>query len=74
MKIVLKFQNEVKEYSSVSEATKFLNEAWYYCDRLELSASFSELVDYTKVTSLSGLMRDAKIYGEGWINVYQIFE
>lgn len=74
MKITLKFANEIKTYKNVKEAEKFLNEALYYCDRLELVYSFEDAINYQDVTSLSLLQREANLYGEGFINVYQIFE
>lgn len=74
MKITLKFGNEIKTYKNVKEAEKFLNEALYYCDRLELVYSFEDVINYQDVTSLSLLQREANIYGEGFIYVHQIFE
>jgi len=71
MTIVLKFGNEIKTYPTVKEAEKFLNEALYYCDELALHYEFDSSVEYDKNTRLSPLMRDAKIYGDGYINVYQ---
>lgn len=81
MKITLKFingnangANEILEYPTVKEAEKFLNEALYYADSVELSSSYEDLITYDKDTVLSDMMRDAKTYGEGYINVYQIHE
>lgn len=81
MKITLKFingnangANEIPEYPTVKEAEKFLNEALYYADSVELSSSYEDLIPYDKDTVLSDLMRDAKMYGEGYINVYQLHE
>ena len=74
MKITLKFGNEIRTYKTIKEAEKFLNEALYYCDRLELVYSFEDAINYQDVTSLSLLQREANRYGDGFINVYQIFE
>lgn len=81
MKITLKFingnangANEILEYPTIKEAEKFLNEALYYADSVKLSSSYEDLIPYDKDTVLSDLMRDAKTYGEGYINVYQIHE
>ena len=74
MKITLKFGNEIKTYKNIKDAEKFLNEALYYCDHLELVYNFEDAVNYQDVTSLSLLQREANLYGGGFINVYQIFE
>lgn len=74
MKITIKFQNEVKTYNTIKEAEKFLNEANYYCEKLELLYSFEDSVKYDSKTSLSELQKEANIYGHGWIEVFQIFE
>lgn len=74
MKITLKFSNEIKEYTTVKEAEQFLNEANYYCERLELLYSFEDAVIYDNKTVLSELQKEANIYGNGWIEVFQIFE
>lgn len=81
MKILLKLinpnangANGTAEFKTVKDAEKYLNEALYYSTRVELSSSFNDLVEYDNNTSLSELMRDAVNYGEGYINVYQIFE
>ena len=74
MKIKLKYNNEIKEYPTVKEAEKFLNEVNYYCDRVELLYSFEDAVTYDNKTVLSDLMREAEIYGEGWITVFPLFE
>lgn len=74
MKITLKFGNEIKDYSTVQEAKKFLNEADYYCERIELLYSFEDPVIYDNNTLLSELQKEANVYGEGYITVFQIFE
>lgn len=76
MKIKLKLNNisgdsPIKEFKTVSEAEKYLNEINYYStEKVELSACFNELQPYDKHTRLSHLMRDAVNYGEGHINVH----
>lgn len=74
MKITLKFSNEIKEYNTVKEAEQFLNEANYYAERLELLYSFEDAVIYDNKTVLSDLQKEANTYGNGWIEVFQIFE
>lgn len=79
MKILLKQPqfngaSPVNEFKSVKEAEKFLNEVLYYSNKVELSSSFNDLVEYDKNTKLSHLMQDAKTYGEGYINVYVSYE
>lgn len=74
MKITLKFANEIKTYPTIGEAKKFLNEADYYSERVELLHSFDDSETYTKNSDLKYMQQQANIYGEGWITVIQIFE
>lgn len=79
MKIALKLHNGTggsypKEFPNVKDAERYLNEVLYYSDKVELSSSFSELVEYNKDTRLSHLMSDAKHYGDGYINVYPSYK
>lgn len=74
MKITIKFGNEIKTYPNVEEAEKFLNEANYYCEQLELLYSFEDSVVYNNDTDLEYLQEQANIYGEGWITAFQIME
>lgn len=63
----------IETYETVKDAEKYLNEANYYAENVELSSSFTDSVIYNSKTRLSHLMQDAKIYGEGYINVYVNF-
>lgn len=74
MEIKIKFGNDIKLYPNVEEAEKFLNEADYYCDHLEMLYSFEDMVVYDEDTDLEYLQEQANIYGEGWITVFQIME
>lgn len=75
MKIKLRLNGgEVTEYSSIMEAKKLLNEADYYCDWVEIVYNWEDAEVYTNKTCLSELYRQSCIYGEGWLNVYQIHE
>lgn len=75
MIIKLKLQNyngasPIETYNSVKDAERYLNEVLYYSNGVNLSSSFTDIVAYDNSTKLSHLMADAKLYGDGYINVY----
>lgn len=74
MKVIVEFDQEIKEFKTVSDAEKFLNSAYYYCDELLISSNhFENPISYGKDTKLQPLMRDAKDFGCGMLFVTQIY-
>lgn len=59
----------VDTYETVKDAKRYLNEASYYAEKVWISSSFHDFMEYTSKTSLAALMADAKRYGDGFIHV-----
>ena len=74
MKVSIKFNDTITTYPTIAEAEKFLNSALYYCDTLMMCSHFENYEEYTNKTDIGYEQRQARLYGEGYITVIQIFE